>query len=237
MNLQDFSNGFDTLLFSYAGRAMFGENASKETLHLDEYEKSLFLTRYQEELILSLYNGRNSSGRSFEETEELRRSLSPLVGDTVLDPIEEGYYTGVDKNSKFFDLPDDLWFITYESVNLADGKCGEGSTQEVVPVTQDEYNRLKKNPFRGPNDRRALRLDLADGIVEIVSKYEIGSYYLRYLKRLSPIILENLPDGLTINDECCASECILPEFLHQRILDGAVAMALQMRGYYVNENK
>lgn len=237
MNLQDFSNGFDTLLFSYIGRAMFGENASKGTLHLDEYEKSLFLTRYQEEFVLSLYNGRNSSGRSFEETEELRRSLSPLVGDTTLDPIEEGYYTGVDSNSKFFDLPDDLWFITYEAVNLENPKCEGNVSMEVVPVTQDEYNRLRKNPFRGPNDRRALRLDLSDGIVEIVSKYNISSYYLRYLKRLSPIILEDLPDGLTINEEHCASECVLPEFLHQRILDGAVSMALQMRGYYVNENK
>lgn len=237
MNLQEFSNGFDTLLFSYAGRAMFGENASKDTLHLDEHEKSLFLTHYQEEFVLSLYNGRNSSGRSFEETEELRRSLSPLIEDKTLEPLEGGSYTGVDSNSKFFELPEDLWFITYEAVNLENAKCEGNMSMEVVPATQDEYNRIRKNPFRGPNDRRALRLDLSDSVVEIVSKYIVSSYYLRYLKKLNPIILEDLPDGLTINGESEASECVLPEFLHQRILEGAVARALRMRGYYVNENK
>lgn len=236
MNLQDFSNGFDTLLYSYTDRAVAGEEASKTTLYLDEYEKSLFLTQYQEEFVLSLYNGRNSSGRSFEETEELRRSLSPLIGVETIEP-EEAVYTGIDKNSKFFVLPDDLWFITYEAVNISDGKCEGYTALEVVPVTQDEYNRLKKNPFRGPNDRRAVRLDLPDNMVEIVSKYNVVSYYLRYLKKVDPIILIDLPDGLTINNSSCATECVLPEFLHQRILEGAVIKALQSRGYNLNNSK
>lgn len=236
MNNSGFSDGFDTLVGVYTRQMSFGLEATRTDVAFDEYEKSFFLTKAQEELVLSLYNGRNSSGRSFEETEELRRSLSPLIGVETIEP-EEAVYTGVDKNSKFFVLPDDLWFITYEAVNISDGKCEGYTALEVVPVTQDEYNRLKKNPFRGPNDRRAVRLDLPDNMVEIVSKYNVSSYYLRYLKKVDPIILTDLPDGLTINDSSCATECVLPEFLHQRILEGAVIKALQSRGYNVNNSK
>lgn len=237
MNLSDFSNSFDILLSSYADKAMAGDNASRATLHLDEYEKSLFLTRYQQELVLSLYSGRNSSGRSFEETEELRRYLSPLVEEATLEPKDDTGLTGIGDNSKFFQLPEGLWFITYESVRVSDGKCGDGSFLEVVPATQDEYNRLRKNPFRGPNDRRALRLDIGSENVEIVSKYNISSYYLRYLRKLTPIILIDLPDGLTIDGEDEATECALPENLHMRILEGAVDAALRSRGIYTNKRE
>ena len=236
MNNSGFSDGFDTLVGVYTRQMSFGLEATRTDVAFDEYEKSFFLTKAQEELVLSLYNGRNSSGRSFEETEELRRYLSPLVKDATLEP-EEGVFTGIHSNSKFFNLPEDLWFITYEAVNISDGKCEGNNSLEVVPATHDEYNRLRKNPFRGPNDRRALRLDLSDNTVEVISKYTISSYYLRYIKKLSPIILIDLPDGLEIAGETEETECILPESLHQRILEDAVIKALQSKGYSVNNNK
>jgi hypothetical protein len=108
----------------------------------------------------------------------------------------------------------------------------------VVPVRQDEYHKLKKNPFRGANDRRALRLDLSEGNVEIVSKYTVTKYYLRYLKKLNPIILVNLPNDVSIDGRNKSQTCELHESLHQRILELAVRMALQSKGYTINnENK
>ena len=132
--------------------------------------------------------------------------------------------------SIFFTLPSDLWFITYESVKASDSDCEALSSVDVVPVTQDEYNKVRKNPFRGANNRRALRLDLADGVVEIVSTYTVSSYYLRYVRRPKPIILTDLSGtGLTINEETQPMTCELHEVLHPRILDGAVSMAIQSR--------
>ena len=107
---------------------------------------------------------------------------------------------------------------------------------EVVPVRQDEYHRLKKNPFRGANNRRSLRLDLSDGVVEIVSKFTVTAYYLRYLRRIKPIVLEDMPNGLTINGVGTQSECELHESLHQRILERAVGLALQSKGYTRENN-
>lgn len=234
MNNKSFSDGFDTLISAYTRQGSFGTEATGADIAFDEYEKSFFLTKAQEELVLSLYNGRNSSGRSFEETEELRRYLSPLVSDSTLEPEGDVGFTGVDNNSVFFVLPEDLWFITYEALNYTGGRCAGERSMEVIPITQDEYHRVKNNPFRGPSGMRALRLDLSDNIIEIVSKYNVISYYLRYLRRPAPIILQDLPDDLNINGCNSISECELHESLHQRILDRAVLLALQSKGYRNN---
>ena len=149
--------------------------------------------------------------------------------------------TGDSFVSTMFKLPDDLWFITYEAIETkADDskpKCdGKYSiVQDVIPVTQDEFHRIKRNPFRGPTYHRALRLDLSDtdtkpnGVVEIISKYNVGSYYVRYIRKLKPIILVDLPDGLSIDGETSVSECKLHEAVHHTILELAVRMALASR--------
>lgn len=237
MIIDEFSNSFDTLLSSYAPIFNFGEEASKQTITLDEYEKSVFLTKAQEEIVLSLYNGKNPYGEAFEGTEELRRYLSNLITEKYLKPITNtsGTPLGLESKSKFFTLPEDLWFITMESVVVDNGKCGAETIMKVYPVKQDEYQVIRDNPFRGVNDRRALRLDLSEGNVEIICKYMIAIYYIRYIKKVPPIILEDLPNDLTIEGKSEASNCILHEALHQKILDRAVQLALQSRGYNINK--
>ena len=99
------------------------------------------------------------------------------------------------------------------------------------------YHKIKKNPFRGANFRRTLRLDLSDNNVEIVSKYEVTKYYVRYLRKLKPIILVDLPNELTIGGLGVATESEIHESLHQRMLEMAVQRALQSKGININENK
>lgn len=237
MTIDEFSNSFDTLLNSYALISNFGEETSKQTITLDEYEKSVLLTKAQEEIVLSLYNGKNPYGEAFEGTEELRRYLSNLITEKFLKPITNtsGTPLGLESKSKFFTLPEDLWFITLESVVVDNSKCDAETIMKVYPVKQDEYQAIRDNPFRGANDRRALRLDLSEGNVEIICKYMIAIYYIRYIKKVPPIILEDLPNDLTIEGKSEASNCILHEALHQKILDKAVQLALQSRGYNINK--
>lgn len=237
MTIDEFSNSFDTLLNSYALISNFGEETSKQTITLDEYEKSVLLTKAQEEIVLSLYNSKNPYGEAFEGTEELRRYLSNLITEKSLKPITNtsGTPLGLESKSKFFTLPEDLWFITLESVVIDNSKCGAETIMKVYPVKQDEYQAIRDNPFRGANDRRALRLDLSEGNVEIICKYMIAIYYIRYIKKVPPIILEDLPNDLTIKGKSEASDCILHEALHQKILDRAVQLALQSRGYNINK--
>lgn len=238
MTIDEFSNSFDTLLNSYALTPNFGEETSKQTITLDEYEKSVLLTKAQEEIVLSLYNGKNPYGEAFEGTEELRRYLSNLITEKYLKPITNtsGTPLGLESKSKFFTLPEDLWFITLESVVVDNGKCNDNTIIKVYPVKQDEYQVIRDNPFRGANDRRALRLDLSEGNVEIICKYLVSVYYIRYIKKVPPIVLIDLPDGLSVEGEAKAKDCILHKALHQRILDRAVQLALQSRGYGINKS-
>lgn len=237
MTIQEFSNTFDTLLNSYSTQSQFGEQASKREIVLDEYEKSVLLTRAQEEVVVNLYNGRNPYGAAFEGTEELRRYLEGLVKTKKYlsdDTIES---TGVNENSVFFRLPEDIAFITLEQVIFDDELlgCYDGSVASVYPITQDEYERVKNNPFRGPTKYKVIRLDPGDNLVELVSKYKIGTYLLKYLSRPNPIILEDLPNELTVNGENKERECKLNPILHDTILTRAVQLALQSKGISVDK--
>jgi hypothetical protein len=236
MTTSEFSDSFDTLLNSYNTQAQFGNEASKREITLDEYEKSVFLTEAQEELVLSLYTGKNSYSDSFESSEEVRRYLANLVEEVKLKPITntQGIPLGVTSTSKFFTLPEDLWFITLETVAVSDSRC-PSRTLKVYPTKQDEYLSIRDNPFRGANDRRALRLDLSEGNVEIICKYTVSEYYVRYVTKLYPIVLTDLPDGLSINGVDYQMGCTLHEALHQKILERAVTLALQSKGYNIQK--
>lgn len=236
MTIQEFSNTFDILLNSHNTQAQFGEQASKREIVLDEYEKSLYLTKAQEEVVVNLYNGKNPYGDSFEGTEEMRRYLESLVKTKVYSTEEQVNGTGVSIGSVFYRLPEDVAFITMEQVTYEDEDlgCYSGSVAAVYPVTQDEYSRIKNNPFRGPTRYKVIRLDTGNNTVELVSKYKIGEYLLKYLARPEPIILEDLPNDLTIEGRGEHSECKLNSILHGTILERAVQMALQAKGISVS---
>lgn len=238
MTNEEFSNGFDTLVSSYRRFKDFDKQEMLDSIEFDEYEKSFYLTKAQEELVMGYYDGKNIYGDSFEATEELRRQLDALVKTTVYTPedrIESGI--GVSPNSIFFALPDDLAFITLEQVTFADDSlgCYNGTRVNVQPIRQDEYNKIKDNPFRGPTKYKALRLDYGEGKVEIISKYSIGNYLVRYLRKPRPIVLETLPNNLTIEGINEVTECELNPLLHKTILERAVLMALRAKGIYTDK--
>lgn len=236
MTLEEFSDGFDTLVNSYRRFKDFDKQEILDSIDFNEYEKSLYLTEAQEELVVSFYNGKNSYGDSFESTEEMRRYLDILVKTKVFTKDEDGIDgIGVSDNSIFFKLPDDLAFITLEQITYGDESlgCYNGTRADVYPVTQDEYSRIKDNPFRGPTKYKAIRIDTGDNVVELVSKYNIEKYLIKYLSKPEPIILEDLPNDLTIRGVNKQNECKLNSILHRTILERAVQMALQSKGISV----
>lgn len=233
MSNNQFSAEFDALVSSYRRFRGFDSMEALDSIEFNEYEKSLYLTQAQEEVIISLYNGKNYFEDSFESTEEIRRYLNELVKTKVYEKnssiwTENTDISPVTSSSKFFKLPSDLYFITYEQVVFEDDSlgCYSGQTADVYPVTQDEYNRIARNPFRGPNKHRVLRLDTGNTYVEIISKYDINKYLIKYLSKPSPIVLVNLPNGLEIEGISIETPCTLNESLHNTILKRAVGIAL-----------
>ena len=219
MTNKEFSDGFSTLLNSFG---------ITPNITLDEYEKSTFLTNAQEELIIDIYSGRNVVyGKSFEQTEEIRRYLSNLV-ETYETSTKVTGKLGLSQDSVFFNIPQDTWFITYEVAFLKDSRLGclDGIEASVVPLPQDDLYRAKDNPFRGPSKDRVLRLDIKSDLAELISKYNVDKYLMRYISQPTPIILVDLPDGLSINGISTESECELNPAVHRAILERAVQLAI-----------
>lgn len=215
MTTTEFSKEFDVLINSHPV-------AARTAADFDEYEKSVFLTEAQEQIVRSLYNG---NSLSFEYNEGDRRALDALIVTTSPEEITDGSCNGVSSSSRFFQLPDNLWYITYEAVDLLDDNTCFTGTTLVVPIRQDDWHRIRKNPFRKPNERRVVRLDNGSLIAELISAYSFDNYTIRYLKRPSPIILVNLDAPLAINGVSTITECELNTVLHRSILEGAVQLA------------
>lgn len=228
MTVEEFSNEFDTLLNSYAHSPQFGEQSFQADINLNEYEKSVFLTEAQEDIVKELYSGKYT-GESFERTEELRRELENLVTQRnyqekdkqVSDVLQDSKYTHT-----VFNLPNDCLYIVYEQVSWStDDTCLSSLIADVIPTTHDEYWRTRNNPFRGPNSKKVLRLDNKTSQVELVSSGTIGTYLLRYLRKPEPIVLENFSDE-SIDGVSTAQTCKLEESIHRDILERAVRIAL-----------
>lgn len=237
MNTGEFSTEFDTLTNSHDKRERFGIS-SEASVVFDEYEKSVFLTKAQEEIVISLYTGNTPEGKSFEGSEKLRRSVDNLIRTITLTPdTEYDPESLIGKNSTVFTVPADVWFITYETARLdSTDPCISSAEATVIPMTQDDFALVQGNPFRGPASKRIIRLDLGEDKKELVSKYPVLSYKIRYLARPTPIILVPLYWGVTIRGLSAVTECTLNTVLHEMILDRAVSLALMSRAQQIQSN-
>lgn len=202
MTLEELSNEFDVIVNSYD---------NSQSLVFNEYEKSIYLTKAQEYIIKDLY-------RNYEGTEELNSYLKTLIKDKTY-PIEDS--TNIE-----LDYPNNFLYILKEYANI-NTTCKSNNRVDVLPITQDEYNEVVGNPFRGSKSK-VLRLE--ENKIKLITNLPIISYTMTYLSNPSPIILVDLPNGLTINNESKKSTTIeTSESIHREILDKAVQLAIQSK--------
>jgi hypothetical protein len=222
MNVQEFSNSFDTLLQPYITKDNFGE---QNNLAFDEYEKSIFLTKAQEQIVLELY-------QELEQSEEVRKYLSNLIRTDNYAPIGDQDETLINNNFKSYkvEISNDILFMIYEQCTLSDeNNCINNKIVSVVPTIHDDLDKVLKNPFKSPNSRKVIRLDF-DNKIELISKYSISNYKVRYLKKPNPIILVALEDNLSINNgDTKVSNGETNPILHERIVQRAVQLAVQSK--------
>ena len=222
MNVQEFSNSFDILLQPYIAKESFSE---QNNLAFDEYEKSIFLTKAQEQIVLELY-------QELEQSEEVRKYLSNLIKTDNYVPVGEQDETLINNNFKSYkvEIEDSVLFMIYEQCTLSDeNNCINSRIVSVVPTIHDDLDKVLKNPFKSPNSRKVIRLDF-DNKIELISKYNISNYKVRYLKKPNPIILVTLEDNLSINNgDTKVSNGETNPILHERIVQRAVQLAVQSK--------
>lgn len=221
MTKEEFSNEFDILVDSYKRFKAYDSQAIYDSIEFNEYEKSVFLTKAQEDIILDIYKGGYTSTDSFEQTEETRRYLQSLV---TTHSFPEKSTTTKENNIYVLDyeLPSDVWFIVSESFVY------NSNSKLVTPVKQDELYKILNNPFKTANKNRVLRADKENKLL-IYSSENRGIYEITYLKKVSPIILTTLPEGITIDGKSSISNIEVDSSLHKRILERAVTLGLQSK--------
>ena len=260
MTNSEFSNNFSTLLNSYGSQPIFGEQAAPQDIVLDEYEKSVLLSEAQDIIVKSYYDRTlNQQGQGFDDSTRRQIDFSSLIKVATLSPVtqtssslrfdDRGIVYQMPKRDDSSNVPDNtaVLFILNEKLLLKDNEDKVIAEYVIKPISYSEYDRIMSKPFTKPLKKQAWRLfqNQATGfdvMSELIPRDAVGAgqsliYRIRYVKRPRPIVLETLPDGLSIDGVSAETSCELNPSLHMDILNKAVELALTTRGRYPVQEK
>lgn len=224
MTTQEFSNEFDVL---------YNNIMSNQAPGLDEYEKSVFLTKAQSEILKNYFNPKgNKYQEGFDDSEKRQIDFSTLIRVAKPTAYSGVSYTKFDDRSQLFQMPSDILFVLNETaMNTVDGTK---RLINIVPINFDEYSRIMSKPYKQPLKNQGWRLFQSIGEVNFISEIitksgsTVTDYKLRYVRRPKPIILTNLTDtysNVSIEGLTEVTECELDPILHPEILQRAVELA------------
>lgn len=149
MTNAEFSNEFDVL---------YNSITSNQAPGLDEYEKSVFLTKAQSQLVNEYFNQKvDGVGGGFDGSQRRQYDFSSLIRverlynlNTFVERISNN--EKVDRRSKVFLFPQNYFFSVNEVIS--DSKC----QYSVLPISYNEYQRLMLKPYSFPVKKGAWRL-------------------------------------------------------------------------------
>lgn len=232
MTNPEFSNTFDLL---------FNNISSNRAAGLNEYEKSVFLTKAEGMLVKEYFNQRTDGvGGGFDGSEKRQYDFSSLIKTQRLNVYTKDYQK-LDNRSHVYLFPRDYFLSVNEIVS--DDKF----QYTVLPLTYQEYRQMMMKPYNYPVKRAVWRILTGEGdqeytdsnnekkvakvpVAEIIGGYDYNSseYVMRYVRTLKPIILTDLSEmgmEISINGETKETPCELPEETHQEIVERAVFLA------------
>lgn len=220
MSVEELDNMFDVL---------YNNITSNQAPGLNAYEKSVFLTKGQDEILKNYFNPKskgNTTQDGFDGSVKRQVDFSMLISVETKSSGFENPLFDTRENTKSVDLPSKLMFAINEVVEVT--RNNKPVILQVIPIKFDEYSRLMCKPYKRPLKYQAWRLtnnntsnkaDIVIGPSDTLTKYTI-----RYVRRPNPIIVSDL-DGLTIENKSTATECELDPILHEEILQRAVELA------------
>lgn len=245
MTIAEFSDQFDIL---------YNNITSNQAPGLDEYEKSIFLTKAQEEIVNAYFNPMlNKTQIGFDDSGKRQIDFSMLVKSAVIEPADstKGFAkdtNGFDERAYIIPLYKQVEgqktsllepILVFLNEKLQVSRDNKTITLVVTPMRFDDYDRTLNKPYKRPTKHVAWRLldnknnSDTTGNSYIDSVYIIpGSndkptkYTCRYVKRPNPIILQDLTgNDVSINGKQIAMTSELDPILHQDIVQRAVELA------------
>jgi len=219
MTTEEFSNNFDVL---------YNNVTSNQAPGLNEFEKSVFLTKAQDEVVKNHWSARskgNSLQQGYDDSAKRQTDFSNVMRTASC--RRGAGQVKINPHSVLYHFPDDVFIAVNETITTTKSKL-----LQVIPLRYDEYTRLMSKPFQRPLKNQAWRLinsgDGTDKLVEIVTNAgdSVNAYRVRYIKTLRPIVLTDLgEDAVSVNGVTEVTECELDSSLHEEILQRAVEIA------------
>ena len=223
MTISEFSDQFDVL---------YNNITSNQAPGLNEYEKSLFLTKAEKEIVKNHFTANskgNDIGQGFDDSAKRQADFSVLMKTGTCTAITEDAPAKIDDRSSVYTYPSDVFIVINETVKVG------SAYKQVIPLKYDQYTAYMSKPFKRPLKNQVWRLmnsgtvsgSVATKTVEIIAGPgdTISSYSVRYVRTPKPIIVGNL-DGLTIDGVSAVSTvCEIDPILHEDILQRAVELA------------
>lgn len=162
MTIEEMSNQFDV---------HYNNITSNQAPGLDEYEKSVFLTKAQNELVKAYFSpALNKTQNGFDDSPIRQADFSTIISNCTLSKIinPTNPLKCFDKRAIAYELPADLF------ISLNEQLFSGSVPYTVVPITFIDYNRLMSKPYKYPLKYQAWRMitkNLTVDSVDIVKKY------------------------------------------------------------------
>lgn len=170
MTTQEFSDQFDILY----------NNASNSAPGLDEYEKSVILTKAEKDLVRDYFNSRTvKTGEGFDDSQKRQYDFSTLLKTSKLE-LKSLLLIGFNGYQKDFNIFDDrsLIYVAPPDFFLSINESiidNNNRRYSVLPISYSEYNRLMLKPYGYPLKRQAWRI-ISD------SSSTLGEYSCTYVE-------------------------------------------------------
>lgn len=223
---EQFSNEFDVL---------YNSITSNQAPGLDEYEKSIFLNRAQDEIVKSYFNPKtNKVQEGFDGTERRQIDFSMITKSKIYENFDTPLFDSREQ-VKSVTIEDDILMLINEYLEvdrlliMRPPFKSEQVRLTVLPITYVEYSRLMSKPYKWPLKNQAWRLignrgerknvELIAGPFDTITKYAI-----RYVKRPRAIRLADF-GNMTIDGESTPQCCELDPILFPEIIQRACELA------------
>jgi hypothetical protein len=234
MTTDEFSRQFDVRFNNIDSNLAHG---------VTEYEKSLYLTQAQLEIVKNYFNPKgNKYQEGFDGSPKRDVDFSNIIKVKALGTGTYAGNAGTYSAQAFgvkalqLKIDDDVMMILNErfSFNGAGNPSVYTYDTTVVPIEYKQYQTILGKAYKDPPIRQTWRFirsgEVATGNinVELIVKSNFNPslhyiYYVRYLQRPTPIILEDL-GSLTIQGEHEPMTCQLSPEIHEEVLGRAIEL-------------
>lgn len=181
---KEWSNTFDVL---------YNQVMNNAAAALDEYDKSVFLTKAQDEIVKNYFNPKgNKYQEGYDDSAKRQADFATLMKTVTLESLNSGDYDCFDYRSTAYKFPTDYFIAVNEQLQVFDNTM-VFYPYTIVPLSYKEYARVMQKPYKYPPKNQAWRLITGEVAVEgtgywvrSLSLPKIGSYTVADLPTPSP---------------------------------------------------